>query len=150
MYNYLLYTLFMGNCRLEGDKMNMNIGENIKILRMSANMTQGDLADKLRVTVSSISAYENGVRMPSYDTLIKIARLYNVTTDNLLGFSTEYVADVSGLNAEQRKVIFELIELYRLKNDKDNHIRVDENTNNAIKTYTVKASDVYQVEIKGN
>lgn len=130
--------------------MNMNIGENIKILRMSANMTQGDLADKLRVTVSSISAYENGVRMPSYDTLIKIARLYNVTTDNLLGFSTEYVADVSGLNAEQRKVIFELIELYRLKNDKDNHIRVDENTNNAIKTYTVKASDVYQVEIKGN
>ncbi len=123
--------------------MNVNIGDNIKKLRSASNMTQGDLAERLRVTISSISAYENGTRMPSYDILIKIARLFSVTTDNLLGFSNKYVADVSGLDAEQRKVIFELVELYKLKNDKDNYIRIDKQTREALNNYDIKKVDVY-------
>ncbi len=123
--------------------MNVNIGENIKNLRTTSNMTQGDLAERLRVTISSISAYENGSRMPSYDILIKIARLFNVTTDNLLGFSNKYVADVSGLDAEQRKNIFEIIELYKLKNDKDNYIRVDKQTREALNNFDIEQINVY-------
>lgn len=128
--------------------MNINIGDNIKRLRSSLNMTQGELANKLHVTISSISAYENGTRMPSYDILIKMARLFNVTTDNLLGFSNKYVADVSGLDAEQRNTVFEIIELYRLKNDKDNYIRIDKNTTEALNNFDVEQINVYVREKK--
>ncbi len=123
--------------------MNVNIGDNIKDLRKGSNMTQSDLADKLRITTSSISAYENGTRMPSYDILIRMARLFKVTTDNLLGFSNKFVADVSGLNAEQRKVIFELIELYKLKNNEDNFIKIDKQTREALNNFDIEKFDVY-------
>ena len=45
------------------------------------------MAERLGVTPSVISAYENGIRQPSYEVLIKLARLYGVTSDYLLGIS---------------------------------------------------------------
>lgn len=48
-------------------------------------LTQVQLAQKLGLTKSVISAYETGRRLPSYDILIHIARIYNVSTDYLLG-----------------------------------------------------------------
>lgn len=118
--------------------MNTNIGENIRDLRIASKITQKDLAKYLNLTVASISAYENGIRMPSYDILIKIASIFRVSTDNLLGFNNSYVIDISGLNAEQRNIIFEIIELYRLKNMKNNSIIVDKNVVDMVEIFKDK------------
>lgn len=98
--------------------MNANIGENIKVLRSAKNMTQTDLADRINVTKATISAYENSTRMPSYDVLIKIASVFHVTTDNLLGFSNKYMVDESGLNQRQRNVVNEIVQLNNFQNEK--------------------------------
>ena len=60
------------------------LGEKIKKLRLSRNMTQTDLARKLDVTTSAISFYENNMCLPSYEVLVKLSRVFEITTDSLL------------------------------------------------------------------
>ena len=59
----------------------MNFGNRLKTLRIKKKLTQQQLADLLGLTKSVISAYENGLRYPAYDVLIKIARIFKVSTD---------------------------------------------------------------------
>ena len=94
-----------------------NVAENLKKLRLAKNLTQTELAERVGVAKATISAYENGTRLPSYDILIKLAHQFRVTTDNLLGFSQKYVIDVSHLTAQQRNVVQEIALLYAMQNE---------------------------------
>lgn len=60
-------------------------GELLAELRLDKRMIQKDLADKLHVSVGTISNYENGVHLPDVAKLINLADLFGVTTDYLLG-----------------------------------------------------------------
>lgn len=60
------------------------IGERIKGLRKLNNLTQDDVAKYLEVQRSNISLYESGDAIPPTLTIIKLARLFNVTTDYIL------------------------------------------------------------------
>lgn len=66
---------------------NNTFGQNLKHLRKSKELKQIEIAPKLGIKLQSYSAYENG-REPSYDLLVKIADLFNVTVDYLLGHDT--------------------------------------------------------------
>lgn len=57
----------------------------IKRLRSSSGMTQTELAKKLGVSRSTIGMYETGARSPDTEMLEKIADLFNVDVDYLLG-----------------------------------------------------------------
>lgn len=62
------------------------LSEKIKQLRVMNDMTQGELANKVElVSRKSISMYEKGHRIPPIDVLEKIAEVFGVTTDYLLG-----------------------------------------------------------------
>lgn len=60
-------------------------GERLKQLREEQNLSQKALADQLQTVRSTINKYEKNARKPEYGTLIKIADLFNTTTDYLLG-----------------------------------------------------------------
>lgn len=60
-------------------------GEKLRALRNKHNMTAQDLADKLGVTAPAISMWERNKREIDNSTLLKIATIFNVTTDYLLG-----------------------------------------------------------------
>lgn len=89
-----------------------DFGNILKNLRLQKNMTQANLAAKLGVTKSVISAYETGLRMPSYEVLLSIARIFDVTTDYLLGVEHEHSqeVDLSGLTESEVKALLALIE----------------------------------------
>lgn len=91
----------------------VDFGNVLKNLRSKENMTQAQLAQKLGLTKSVISAYETGLRLPSYDTLIHIAQIYNVTTDFLLGFEHKEAIDLSGLSQEEITALINLIKAMR-------------------------------------
>ena len=55
------------------------IGKNIQFLRKKQNLTQQDLADKLNYTAKAISKWERGDSIPELETLILIAKEFNVT-----------------------------------------------------------------------
>ena len=61
-----------------------NFGNLLYELRMSANLTQKELALKLGVTNKAISKWENGSAKPTTDTLKKIAILFNISIEELL------------------------------------------------------------------
>ena len=92
------------------------VGERIKELRKARRMTQNEFAERINVTKSTVSAYENGSRLPSYDVLIRIARLFKVSTDHLLGYSEKTEIDVTGLTRKQINVIQDMITTYQRHN----------------------------------
>ncbi|MBL7575559.1 Helix-turn-helix [Peptoniphilus asaccharolyticus DSM 20463] len=63
------------------------LAKRIKNLREEKGLSQKELANYLNISNSTLSQYESGVRVPSDDIKIKIARYFNVTTDYLLGNS---------------------------------------------------------------
>ena len=71
----------------------VELADRLRELRQERGWTQGRVAERLGVTPSVISAYENGIRQPSYEVLIKLARLYGVTSDYLLGISGRRTPD---------------------------------------------------------
>lgn len=78
-------------------------------------MTQALLAKKFGITKSVISAYETGLRLPSYDILIHIAKIYNVSSDYLLGIEHKQEIDLSGLSEEERSALINLIKAMKKK-----------------------------------
>ncbi len=93
----------------------VDFGNRLKTLRLKEKMTQQQLARKLGLTKSVISAYETELRLPSYDVLIHIARIYNVSTDYLLGVEHKCEIDMSGLSQQQTDAILNLIKAIRDK-----------------------------------
>lgn len=71
----------------------VELGKKLRELRVERKLTQKQVAQRLGVTASIISAYENDIRQPSFDSLVKLSRLYNVSTDYLLGVSSRRTAD---------------------------------------------------------
>lgn len=61
--------------------------QRLKELRTENNLTQTQVATKLGIRQQSYTRYENGSGEPSLDTLIAIAKLYNVSVDYLLGLA---------------------------------------------------------------
>lgn len=94
----------------------MNFGKRLKTLRIKKKLTQQQLADLLGLTKSVISAYENGLRYPAYDVLIKISRIFKVSTDFLLGVEIKREIDTSGLTDEQVEALIVLIDTIRNSN----------------------------------
>ena len=62
-----------------------------------------------------ISAYETEIRYPSYDVLIKMAAVFGVTTDYLLGLEKKRVVDITDLSDEEAEVIVNMVEILRKK-----------------------------------
>ncbi len=87
----------------------VDFGITLKTLRINNNLTQTQLAGKLGLTKSVISAYETGLRMPSYDVLIQIAKTFKVTTDYLLGVENRHEIDLSGLSEAEITALLNLI-----------------------------------------
>ncbi len=108
----------------------MSFGERLKYLRERDKMYQSELAEKLNLAPSSISMYERGDRDPDTSTLSKIAEIFNVTTDYLLGrtdipdmlnepiqiaASMKDGLDISDMDEDEKKFINDFIKMVRNK-----------------------------------
>lgn len=89
------------------------IGKRVKKLRTKYKFTQTELAKKVGVTKSTIAAYENDSRQPSYEVLIKMSEVFKVSIDSLLLNRSESIIDVSGLSPEQIDLLENIIFYFR-------------------------------------
>lgn len=64
------------------------IGKIIKELRTNQKLTQKELAESLNLTPKMVSFYELGQRTPPSDIIIKLSKIFNVSTDYLLGVTS--------------------------------------------------------------
>ena len=63
----------------------MTIGERIKELREVKNLTHIELAKQINYSVGVISLWENNLRKPNSDSLIALAKFFDVTAGYILG-----------------------------------------------------------------
>lgn len=75
-----------------------------KELRIKSGLTQQEIADKLKISRSSIGMYENGEREPSFELLEMIADYFNVDMNYLLGKKelSEHIPQGYYLNEDAR------------------------------------------------
>ena len=69
------------------------IGTNIKKLRLQHGMTQKNLADKLFVSSQAVSRWENGEVEPSISTIMELAKIFDVSADEILGLDTKKASE---------------------------------------------------------
>ena len=57
----------------------------LREMRMKRGFTQQNMADKINIALRSYQCYETGTRNPSFDLLVQIADVLDISTDYLLG-----------------------------------------------------------------
>lgn len=107
----------------------VNFGAVLKQLRMQADMTQKQLAEKLDITKSVVSYYETSDRAPSAEMLVKIANVFHVTTDLLLGLrDAGKTINTDGLLEEDVDLMNSVIAALQKKNRNERDCRAKRET----------------------
>ena len=94
---------------------NVMFHERLKLLRESYHWDQTELAKQLGVSKQSVSNWENSNILPSIDMLTKVAELFHVSTDFLLGLDNRLTIDVTGLRPETVAHLQSLINIMQEK-----------------------------------
>ena len=63
------------------------MNERLKLLRKQKGVSQKEIAKTIGISVSAYSNYEQGIREPSNEILIRLCKYFNVTSDYLLGLN---------------------------------------------------------------
>lgn len=95
------------------------IADKIKFLREQNGYSQAALAKELGITRSSVNAWEMGISVPSTQYIVELSHLFNVSSDYLLGISSDSYIDTCGLTNEDLQAIYSLINYLRNKNKKE-------------------------------
>ena len=93
----------------------VDFARKLKELRIQAGLSQKQLAEQVKVTKSVISYYELQERYPSPEILIKLANIFRVSTDFLLGIVKQQTLDISGLDEEDIRLLQYTISVLRNK-----------------------------------
>ncbi|GGF89384.1 helix-turn-helix domain-containing protein [Paenibacillus abyssi] len=92
----------------------MTMGDRLRELRLKKSISQEEVARQIGITRSAYSHYEINNRQPVYETLIKLAALFDVTLDYIIG----------GESSKQENTIMpDTIEIIRLLNNMDHDKR---------------------------
>ena len=91
----------------------VDFGIKLAKLRENKRLSQSQLAARLGITNSLVSAYENSARMPSYAVLLRIAGMFNVSLDYLLGTENQIIFRTDGLSESQIAIIMDIIEEFK-------------------------------------
>ena len=98
----------------------MNLGEKINELRKKKQLTQEMLAERLCVSPQAVSKWERGVANPDLYLIPKLAEVFNISSDVLLGISSEEKPANKKSPLEQRVAYLEkLVEILLTGDEKE-------------------------------
>ncbi len=96
----------------------MDIGYAIQNLLDNNNMTQKELAKEINIPAATLNGYIKNHHQPDYQTLITIAKFFNVTVDYLLHYTveskpaeTKLVNNFRSLDHSQQELVLSMTEL---------------------------------------
>ena len=84
--------MFLVINKIKAGEYMQTLGDRLKNLRKEKKYTLEQVAKKLNTTKISISRYENNLREPKGETISQFAKLFNVSTDYLLGHTDDKFA----------------------------------------------------------
>ena len=99
----------------------MNISKSLVQLRKKNNLSQSDLASKTGISQVMVGKYERGDASPSIEVAKKIADVFEVSLDSLVGDGQnitfdkkimERIKDIQNLDNDTQNILFNLIDTY--------------------------------------
>ncbi len=105
--------------------MEKTLGTRIGDLRRERGLKQDEIAEKLGVSAQAVSKWENDVSCPDIMMLPKLAKILEVSVDELLSEDGERLLETTYLPPEKRKSINEMMLRIRMDCDGDVKIRVN-------------------------
>lgn len=93
-----------------------DFGNNLRKIRKEMKINQKTLANRIGISISMISRYENGEIYPPFETLIALSRIMNVSLDELCGTQTKGTNALYGLTDNQADIIKKLTTEFRNHN----------------------------------
>ena len=88
----------------------VDISSILRGLRLSNGFTQEQVSNFAGVSKSMISAYETGIRQPSYEVLLKLSDTYKSSLDFMLGnTNVKHDYSLDGLTQEQIETVLKII-----------------------------------------
>lgn len=87
----------------------VDCSEKLKSLRETRGMTQLQVANRIGVSKTMVSAYETASKAPSVEVLIRLSRLFGVSVDYLVCVDAVKVIDVSGLDDDSIALVAALV-----------------------------------------
>lgn len=96
----------------------VEFGKRLRSLRLQNNLSQKQLAAQIGVQNSIISFYEVGERSPSLDVIMKLASVFHVSTDYLIGLEKAECIDISGLDENDKMIVRMLVDSLSNKHKK--------------------------------
>ena len=88
----------------------VDCSEKLRALREARKLTQLQVANRVGVSKTMISAYETASKAPSIEVLIRLSRLYGVSVDYLVCVDAPKVVDVSTLDDDTVALVSALVE----------------------------------------
>lgn len=88
----------------------MTMGDRLRELRLRMNISQEEVSKQIGITRSAYSHYEINNRQPVYETLKKLAVLFNVSLDYIIGGETPH---------QDTQILPETVEIIRILNSMD-------------------------------
>lgn len=85
--------------------MAVSFSETLKRLRMSKNLSQQQLADMLNVNRSTVARWETDSRVPTLDTVLKIADFFNVDLNEFI--IADEVENINIIMVDDEKIILD-------------------------------------------
>lgn len=99
----------------------LNIGSKISNLRKEKGWSQNDLAKKIEASREIIGKYERNENLPSIEMVAKMAKVFGVTVDFLIGEGenasydkeiVERINDIQKMDISTKNVLFDVIDTY--------------------------------------
>lgn len=89
----------------------MVFSEKIKELREEADLSQKELADRLKISQSAITKLENNLREPTGSTLIAYADYFDVSLDYLVGRDNNFKVLQNEISENEKELLVKIRKL---------------------------------------
>ena len=94
----------------------VDFSQRLKKLRKDKHLTQVQVAKRIGVTASMVSSYETDIRLPSYEVMLRIADIFGVSVDYLLGREEKRLLDISELSEEEATAVANIVDVIKKRN----------------------------------
>ncbi len=88
----------------------MKMGERLRELRLTRNLSQEEVARHIGITRSAYSHYEINNRQPVYETLIKLAAFFDVSLDYIIGGTCDKTCKPVDVDPHETRKIWQLLQ----------------------------------------
>lgn len=95
-----------------------DMGLRLRELREQKGLSMPELASRIGISKSTVQRHENNTQIPTADHIVKLALLYSVSADYLVGLEHRKNFVVDNLTNEQENLIRELLNELSRKNTK--------------------------------